>query len=70
MEGDHSLVGDHDQDASLSYGTETEPDVAGEYRSDDHSEREGQDGEGSVHWIETRSRVTTPDSSTPSPPRR
>ena len=63
--GGHDVQAETDVDESGS-GSE----VSDEDPSDDQSERYALRSEASDDWVESRSRITTPESSTPSTPRR
>ena len=68
-EADHHRVGGHGEDSSAppsEVGEESE--VSGAERSDDLFDESDGGSETSSDWVESRSRVTTPDSSTPSSP--
>ena len=68
---DSRSVGGHDEDNSAppsEVGEESEASSA--ERSDDLFGESGDDSEMSGDWAESRSRITTPDSSTPASPKR
>ena len=68
---DSRSVGGHDEDNSAppsEVGEESEASSA--ERSDDLFDESGDDSEMSGDWAESRSRITTPDSSTPASPKR
>ena len=69
-EADHHRVGGHGEDSSAppsEVGEESE--VSGAERSDDLFDESDRSSDASSDWVESRSRITTPDSSTPSSPK-